>query len=528
MTKNSKFAFLTLTLIIIIAAFFRLYNITQTPPGLYPDEAMDGTNAQEAIATHNFKVFYPENNGREGLFMDIQALSIIAFGNEPWALRIVSSVFGILTVLGLYFLAKKLFEKFNVHDSLFKIHYSKLIALLSSFLLATSFWHINFSRISFRAIMAPFFLVWAIYFILKSLGDDQNPKSSILNSILAGIFYGLGFYSYIAFRATPLIIAVIFGYWLIKYPLPRKKIIKNFIVLTLVSLIIFAPLGYYFMKHPADFMGRTTQVSIFSSPSPIKSLAYNTIKTLGMFNFAGDYNWRHNYNGAPELFFPVGIMFLIGIFFGIKNLFAKSKTAPSVHPSNVHSYALPAHPELVEGSNFPFLILFSWFIIAMLPVIISNEGIPHALRSILMIPPVIIFSAFGGILTYEKLKELFTSKKSRLFLLLASYFLLLIIAISAYQTYFIAWTHNPNTANAFSQNYVDIGRQLNLLPKELPKYVIVEANGGDVRGLPMPTQTIMFITNTFTPEKQKEKNIFYVLPNRTDQIPQGAYTIELK
>ncbi len=501
---SKKTIVISLALIVIIAAFFRLYNITQTPPGLYPDEAMDGTNAQEALATHNFKVFYPENNGREGLFMDIQALSITAFGNEPWALRIVSSIFGILTVLGLYFLAKILFKS--------KKEYAVKIALLSAFLMATNFWHINFSRISFRAIMAPFFLVWAVYFILKSF-DEEKYKSAII----AGIFYGLGFYSYIAFRATPLIIAVIFGYWLVKYPLSRKRLVKKFVVLFLVSLIVFAPLGYYFVKHPADFMGRTTQVSIFSSASPLKSLADNTIKTLGMFNFAGDSNWRHNYSGAPELFFPVGIMFLIGIFFAIYCL--------------IKNFKLPStsHPEVFsEGSRLPFYILLSWFITAMLPVVISNEGIPHALRSILMIPPVIILAAFGGIITYEKLREILKSKISKNILLYALYFLLFTILVSAYITYFIDWAKNPNTIASFNQNYVDIGRQLNSLPQELPKYVIVEAGGVDVRGIPMPAQTVMFITDTFTPDKQKAKNIFYVLPKDISEIPSNAFTVELK
>ena len=157
-----------LILIVIIAAFLRLYNIIPPvgglPPGLYPDEAMNGNNALEAISTRDYKVFYPENNGREGLFINIQALSIFLFENFPWALRIVSAIFGILTVLGIYFLAKEIFNK--------------NIALLSAFLLATSFWHINFSRIGFRAIMAPFFLTWGIYFLLKSL---NNWKLEIAN-----------------------------------------------------------------------------------------------------------------------------------------------------------------------------------------------------------------------------------------------------------------------------------------------------------------------------------------------------------
>lgn len=479
-----------LVIIIIIAAFFRLYNITQTPPGLYPDEAMNGNNGLEAIVTGppagGLKIFYPENNGREGLFINIQAASIAIFGNEPWALRIVSAIFGILTILGIFFLAKVLFKKNSV-------------ALLSSFLAATSFWHINFSRIGFRAIMAPFFLTWALYFLIKSFEHWGTKKA-----VIAGIFYGLGFYSYIAFRATPLLILAIFIYWFLTFKDLRKEIVKKFFVFTITALIVFTPLGWYFINHPADFLGRTSQISVFNSQTPFKDLSLNTIKTLGMFNFAGDWNWRHNFSGQPELYWPVGIMFLVGFVIGLYYLFKK---------------------HVFVWDRFSFLVLFSWFIVASLPIVISNEGLPHALRAIILIPIVFILAGYGGVLIYEKFKKIFPNK---FFLLATRYLLLAAIIISTYQTYFIKWANNPNTAGAFAKDYFDIGKQLNSLPRELPKYVIVQANGADVRGIPMPSQTTMFITDTFTPEKQKEKNIFYVLPQDAYKIPPGAYTVVIK
>ena len=82
MTKN-RTLFL-LILVMIVAGFLRLYHFTTVTPGLYPDEAMNGNNAIQAIQTGDFKVFYPENNGREGLFINIQALFLKFFGvNEP-------------------------------------------------------------------------------------------------------------------------------------------------------------------------------------------------------------------------------------------------------------------------------------------------------------------------------------------------------------------------------------------------------------------------------------------------------------
>jgi len=172
-----------------------------------------------------------------------------------------------------------------------------------------------------------------------------------------------------------------------------------------------------------------------------------------------------------------------------------------------------------------FSVLFGWFAFAALPVVVSNEGLPHALRAILMIPPIFILAGIGGARLYKLLAE--KIKNQRAFNIFVLIFLSL-LAFQAYTSYFILWGGNPNTADAFNANYVAIGRQINNLTKETPKYVIVKASGVLVRGIPMPAETIMFITDTFTPKKQKEKNIFYILPDQINRIPVGAFRINLE
>src|SRR3989339_1789678 len=171
MAKSTK---MWLLVIMLFAVFFRFWDITNIPPGLYPDEAMNGSNTLEAIETGDYKVFYPENNGREGLFINIQSIFVRFIGAEPWALRLPSAIFGTFTILGIFFLSRILFK-------------NDRLALFASFFTAASFWHINFSRIGFRAITAPFFLVWGIYFLLQSFN-----KEKMWFAILGGIAYGLG------------------------------------------------------------------------------------------------------------------------------------------------------------------------------------------------------------------------------------------------------------------------------------------------------------------------------------------------
>lgn len=496
-----------LIIILTLAAFFRLWQIDNIPSGLYPDEAMNGNNALEVLHSGQYKVFYPENNGREGLYINLVALSIKVFGNQPWAIRIVSTIFGILTVLGLYLLTRELFKK----DS---------IALFASFFIAASFWHINFSRIGFRAIMAPFFLVWSLWLLflvlrkaheMKILGGGapnfakqnlalRNFQIACL-ALFSGLLFGLGFYSYIAYRIAPLLLIPPF------LILIRNKDYKTILMFLSGALIAVLPLAIYFINNPYDFFGRTSQISILSSESPLLAFGKNIILTIGMFFVKGDSNWRHNFAGAPQLWWPIAILFLLGILISLKEIIKNAK----------YSFF---------NSISGFLIL--WLIIMLLPVVISSEGLPHALRAIIVIPPVMIFTALGLDWLIEKTKRWIDKKttavpeatkqllriKKELTILIFAF--LFTVSLYTFTQYFLKWSINPNVFFAFNENYAQIGRYIKSSQQNIKKYVIINADGVDVRGVPMPSQTVMFITDTFLPEMQKEKKIFYITTQNLD------------
>jgi len=129
MNGKLKYIFILIA-IILLAAFFRIYKLDTIPPGLYPDEALNGN---EAISSPG-KIFYPENNGREGLYFSLLSMSFLAFGKSVFSLRLVSAIIGILTVPGLFLLTREIFlEIFKNRGK------AERIALLASFFIAVSF-----------------------------------------------------------------------------------------------------------------------------------------------------------------------------------------------------------------------------------------------------------------------------------------------------------------------------------------------------------------------------------------------------
>jgi 4-amino-4-deoxy-L-arabinose transferase-like glycosyltransferase len=478
--------------ILIIAIFLRFYHLTTTPPGLYPDEAMDGNNAAEVAATGHYQVFYPEDNGREGLYVNIIAVMLKYFNapHEPWVIRLPAAVAGVLTVLGLYLLVAEL------------LGYET--GLLAAFLLATCFWHINFSRIGFRAILSPLLLTWSLYLLIKAF-RAASRRAGAWYAIAAGVVYGLGFYTYIAYRVTPLL-------FLLFIPFFKKEadFWKRVLVFLIVTFIVAAPIGWYFVKNPDAFFGRTTEISVTNNANPVREFAINLGKTALMFNFHGDENWRQNVSGAPELFWPVGILFLVGILLCLYAIWRRWRKRPTDRNEDI----LPL---------FSVLLVCFWIILGALPAAASDEGIPHALRSILMLPPAMIFAAIGGMWVYGLIKK----HAGKLIAMSIAIVFIAGVAVYGYVDYFIIWAQNPNVPGAFNADYVAIGQEMNALPATTPKYVVVNAGGVLARGIPVPAETTMFITNSFTTSTQEAQNIHYLLPDETSSIPEGTPASEI-
>jgi len=483
-----KKSLIFLLIILAIAGFFRLWQLDSIPPGLYPDEAINGNDALDTLQNKDFKLFYPENNGREGLFYWLLAFSFAIFGPSIWALKFVSALFGILTVLGVYFLTKELFGKDNQNKA-------SCLALLASFFLAISFWHVNFSRIGFRAILIPFILSFGFYFLFRGF-----RKQKIIDLIISGVFFGLGFYTYISYRFIVLLaIIVLILWWLIyKKQNLQKKFLLYALYLVIAAFIISLPIGIYFLLNPGDFFGRAAGVSVLNAENPIYELGKSVILHLGMFNFYGDGNWRHNLAGSPQLLWPVGIFFLLGLIISIKDLIISLRKK---------EYLLFA----------AYCLLLYWFFIMLLPGFLSAEGVPHALRVISVIPVIYIFAAIGAYWLFEKIKVFYKTKRKLLIFYILACVFLLSITYAQFNKYFYLWAKNPETENAFSKNYVELGNYLNSLPDNLQKYVIVNQPGVPVPwpdGIPMPAQTLMFIERTI----YGQPRAVYLLPKDLNQI----------
>ena len=240
--------------IIILSGILRIWNLNNFPAGLNADEASIGYNAYSLLTTGRdeygklfpltFKSF---GDYKPGLYFYTVIPFVATLGLNELAVRLPSALFGIGTVLLIFFLGKEIFK-------------NKWVGLLSSFLLAISPWHLHFSRGGWETNAATFFITCGVWLFLKAI---KNPKFFAISFS----FFVLSLYSYHAARiVVPLLVLGLFVIY-------RKEIsvnIKWILVSVLIGLILLIPLGLDLTK--GTVFTRAGGVGLFADTGPIERI----------------------------------------------------------------------------------------------------------------------------------------------------------------------------------------------------------------------------------------------------------------
>ncbi len=439
--------------IILLAFFLRFYNIENLPAGLYPDEAMNGTNAITANETGNYKLFYEENSGREGLFINLQALSLKAFGVNISALKLWSAIFGTLATLGIGLLAWELFERQGA-------------SVVAAFITATSYWAINFSRIGFRAIMMPFLLSFSFYFFFRGLRTKK-----ILPFLFAGICFGLGVHTYIAFRLAPLILILLLPFLMLAYENFFKNYWRHAAAFVVAAFVVATPMFYDFYRNPHHFVSRSDEISIFSPVVNHGNLIGTLAKTLSLslikYNFVGDQNFRHNYAPYPILDPIVGTLFLAGFIFLLGQTWRLLRNRIRFHDHNPH----------LARNAFLFIIFF----VMLAPEFLTDESLPHALRSIGTQVPVFLFATFPVLALFN----LALRGKGGRRLVFFSFIILALGTSALWNTvkYFSFFAHNPKQYPSFGASFKNMSEHINESPEGTHMYLYANTGYIDLQAI---------------------------------------------
>jgi len=161
--------------VLLLAASLRLWHISQTPPGLYLDEAYHLLRAQEIAYGEALPVFITGNNGYEPLFVYLAVIPLKILGPVAWAGRLATVWAGLVGVALTMRAGRELFP-------------GRSVGVLAGLVLATLLWSLTFSRFGSQPILA----VPAAAGTLAGLwhGARTDTRRAF---IVAGVSLGLGF-----------------------------------------------------------------------------------------------------------------------------------------------------------------------------------------------------------------------------------------------------------------------------------------------------------------------------------------------
>ena len=373
----------------LILVFMRFLRLNELPPRLYFDEGAHGVDALHVLQGEH-TVFFPENNGREGLIVYAVALSTSFLGRTVLAIRLPTALASAGAVFAVFWLGRLLFGR-DEESGKATPWRGLLIGGVGAGLMAVSLGQTVIGRTALRANFLP--LLLSLCFALLWWGWRQRSWWRIA---LAGACAGLLPYSYIAARFTPLLF-FLFG---LSFMLPWGRsedegdrsersekgsllthVFRPFTSLRAelpwagvflgVAALVAAPILVYFALHPEDFFLRSSQLSVFqpgrSQGDPLGAFLGNLWRHLLVFGFRGDPNLRYNFPGQPLL-----------------------------NPWEASFFWLSVGMAVWRWQRPAYRLLLLWLGLMLLPAVLSKDhSVPNTLRMIGAAPAIYLLIGVG-------------------------------------------------------------------------------------------------------------------------------------
>jgi len=425
---------------VALATFLRYWRLEQAPPGFNSDEAVGAMGGLTSLR-EGLKYSYEGQGGGGALGFYFVAASFYLFGPSIAAARGVAAWAGVVTIFANYWAVREMFRSIELNQA-------RWLAGLSTLGLAVSLWHLQASRIVFAAIGVPFLMLPSVYFLWLGLnkapllatvqgrtgggepppptppfgrpkrreGESPLPVSGRGRGwgqrwpfIVSGIFLGGLMYIYLSgVFAPPFYAAFLIAQWLIikfwqkaseaprfnknlqspisnlKSLVPPKAYLTSqfwhLLATGLTTALLLLPVVYVLLARPELEPGTTRAgQAIFLNPRINQGDPWGLLWRSIVGNF-GAYGvslaW---FTGQPpRLTLPTPIA--LGVFLG---------------------FLIALWRGLRGQAAYLFTLL--WFVIMLLPSILSPDVIPHNLRTIGATTPVYVFVAIFIVWLFETL-----------------------------------------------------------------------------------------------------------------------------
>jgi 4-amino-4-deoxy-L-arabinose transferase-like glycosyltransferase len=232
---KKRLPIILLILIILLAAFLRLYRISDLMTFL-GDEGRDVLVAK-GILEGNFTLLGPRSSAGD-FYMGPAYYYMITpflwlFHMDPVGPAVMVALFGVATVVLIYFVGKKFFDT--------------RAALFAAALYAISPLVLTYSHSSWNPNVLPFFALLMLFMIYKAIATVRSWKYFMFSGFLLGICMQLHYLS--VFLAIIVFLYIFFAEWLLNSRIQIVTTIKHYLIVLAGFLIGFSPFIAFEVRH---------------------------------------------------------------------------------------------------------------------------------------------------------------------------------------------------------------------------------------------------------------------------------------
>ncbi len=377
-----------LLVILIVASVIRLWGLNNTPVSLYWDEMDVGYQAYSILNTGkdyfgNFLPLTPHS------FADFRAPALIylsipfvaLFDLTAFSVRLPAAIFGIISVLLIYFVSKEIFED---HKK----------ALIASLILALSPWHIHFSRMSFEATIMLTFCLLGVYGFFRGLKD---PKWYLVSSAS----FSLSMWTYNTAKLFIPLMVFILAVLFFKH-LKFKKY--------LIAAVVFFILQTAILLFSNFFLGggqRFSEISVFTDPQLASQVDFKRFESASSYSPTREVGLQTRFVDKLVYNRPFSVLDMLTSNF--IQVFSTEFLFLSGDPNLRHSASIIGQFYRIEFLTFilglvvlitnlrnkKLLFLGLWLITAPLPSIFTRDGGNHATRLFFLLPAMVLIISLG-------------------------------------------------------------------------------------------------------------------------------------
>jgi 4-amino-4-deoxy-L-arabinose transferase-like glycosyltransferase len=361
--------------IFAFALALRAWRVDSIPWTLSGDEGNFGRWAREALDGRLINMFSTGHLSMPSLYAFFQAGWLKLAGDNMVGLRLPWAVMGAASVVGAYMLTRRLF--------------GRNMAILTGLLVAGYSYHIHYSRLGLNNIADPFFVVWALYFLVMGW---QGAGRRAWPWAVAGLLAGLALYFYTGGRQVPVILlgVILWAALTERGFLARSR--SGLIALVIAFAVSVGPMALYAVQHPDDFNARMNQVGILQTGwlereaqmlgrSEALVLAEQFRRVFFAFNHFLDRTDFYR-PSSPLLDFPASILFLLGVVLSLTRLI--NRPTPRVDTSG---------DEAVERPSWRYAVFVIWFFGVIIAGGALTDNAPSSQRIVSSSIPAMFFVA---------------------------------------------------------------------------------------------------------------------------------------